>query len=137
MLRQNDQAGRWVNGSLGKIESISAGTLGIKLLTGIKVEIEMAEFTMLDPEGKPVVTATNFPISLAWAMTIHKAQGTSLDRMLVDLRRVWEPGQAYVALSRARDPNSLYIEGWNEKVIFSDPQVTKFHSLLENSIPNV
>ena len=130
MLRQNDHEGRWVNGSLGRIESISPTALKINLLSGFRVEIEMAEFTMLDAEGHPVVTAVNFPVSLAWAMTIHKAQGTSLDRMLVDLRKVWEPGQAYVALSRARDPSSLYIEGWSERLIFADPNVTKFHATL-------
>ncbi len=127
MLRQNDHEGRWVNGSLGRIESISPKALRINLLTGYHVEIEMADFTMLDAEGIPVVTATNFPVSLAWAMTIHKAQGTSLDRMLVDLRKVWEPGQAYVALSRARDPKGLFIEGWSERLIFADPSVTQFH----------
>ena len=127
MLRLNDHEGRWVNGSLGRITSISKDTLGIDLLSGLAIEIEMADFTMLDAEGLPVVTATNFPISLAWAMTIHKAQGTSLDRMFVDLRKVWEPGQAYVALSRARDPNGLFIEGWSERLIFADNKVTKFH----------
>ena len=81
-----------------------------------------------------MVTAKNFPISIAWAMTIHKAQGTSLDRMLVDLRRVWGPGQAYVALSRARDPNALFLEGWSEKLIFADPRVTKFHVSLANGL---
>ena len=128
MLRQNDHEGRWVNGSLGHIKSISKTALGIQLLSGLAIEIEMAEFTMLDAEGLPVVTAINFPVSLAWAMTIHKAQGTSLDRMMVDLRKVWEPGQAYVALSRARDPKGLFIEGWSPKQIFADPRVSSFHA---------
>ncbi len=130
MLRQNDPEGRWVNGSLGRVEAIKPKELRIRLLSGYTIEIEMANFTMLDAEGLPVVTATNFPISLAWAMTIHKAQGTSLDRMLVDLRKVWEPGQAYVALSRARDPKALFIEGWSERLIFADKSVTRFHSAL-------
>lgn len=135
MLRQNDPEGRWVNGSLGFIENISSEVLKIRLLTGIKISLAQADFTLLDAEGLPVVTATNFPISLAWAMTIHKAQGATLDRMLVDLRKVWEPGQAYVALSRARDPEGLFIEGWNAKSIFSDAEVTRFHSELPETSP--
>ena len=83
---------------------------------------------LLDADGQPVVTAENFPVSLAWAMTIHKAQGATLDRMHVNLRRIWEPGQAYVALSRAKNPEGLYIEGWSKSAIFSDPEVEKFHA---------
>jgi hypothetical protein len=53
--------------------------------------------------------------------------------MLVDLRKIWEPGQAYVALSRARNPGGLFIEGWRPESIFADQQVTAFHSsLLKN-----
>ncbi len=134
MLRQNDPEGRWVNGSLGKIKSITSTQLSIRLLSGMSVQIDIAEFNMLDAEGNSVVTASNFPVSLAWAMTIHKAQGTSIDRLLVDLRKVWEPGQAYVALSRARDPNALFIEGWSERLIFADPKVTAFHASLKNEM---
>ena len=130
MLRQNDPEGRFVNGSLGRIEKITPSTLNIELLSGRRIEIEKTSFTLLDAEGNPVVAATNFPVSLAWAMTIHKAQGTTLDRMQVDLRRIWEPGQAYVALSRARAPQGLFIEGWTPQAIMADPLVEKFHQSL-------
>lgn len=133
MLRQNDPEGRWVNGSLGRVEKITPTELRIELLSGRTVDIEMSVFTLLDAEGKPVVTAKNFPISLAWAMTIHKAQGATLDRLLVDLRRVWEPGQAYVALSRASSPEGLFIEGWSPKAIFADQRVLQFHSSLDEN----
>jgi len=132
MMRQNDVEGRYVNGSLGRVEKISNETLLISLLSGRRVEIEKATFTLLDAEGNPVVAATNFPVSLAWAMTIHKAQGTTLDRVQVDLRRIWEPGQAYVALSRARDPQGLYIDGWSPQAIMADPLVEKFHMSLNS-----
>jgi ATP-dependent DNA helicase PIF1 len=48
--------------------------------------------------------------------------------MMVDLRGLWEPGQAYVALSRVRSAKGLYIEGWNARSIIVDPQVTAFHA---------
>lgn len=129
MLRQNDLEGRWVNGSLGLIEKISDDSLSIKLQASqSRVEVEKTDFTLLNAEGDPVVKARNFPVSLAWAMTIHKAQGTTLDRMHVDLRKIWEPGQAYVALSRAKSGSGITIDGWSRNSIFADPQVVKFHA---------
>lgn len=127
MLRQNDVKNRWVNGSLGHLRQIAPNHLLIELMSGREVMVEKADFTLLDAEGLPAVTASNFPVTLAYAVTIHKAQGTTLDQMTVDLRRLWEPGQAYVALSRARSSDALWIEGWHESSIFLDPAVLTFH----------
>ncbi len=130
MLRQNDPERRWVNGSLGHVKTVADDKLVIQLLKGRIVEVEKAVFTLLDADGTPVVTAENFPISLAWAVTIHKAQGSTLDKIWVDIRRLWEPGQAYVALSRVTDPGELWVEGWDARSIFTDPAVREFHSQL-------
>ncbi|MBI2604900.1 MAG: AAA family ATPase [Deltaproteobacteria bacterium] len=131
MLRQNDPEGRWVNGSLGHVKKVSEDLLSIELLRNREtVEVEHAAFTLLNADGNPVVTARNFPVSLAWAITIHKAQGATLDSIRVDLKRAWEPGQAYVALSRARNPDGLFIDGWNASSILADPLVTSFHRAL-------
>jgi ATP-dependent exoDNAse (exonuclease V) alpha subunit len=132
MLRQNDVERQWVNGSLGHIEEMSDDKLTIKLLKGRVVEVEKAEFTLLDADGNAVVSARNFPITLAWAVTIHKAQGSTLDRIWVDIRRLWEPGQAYVALSRVTDPDGLSVEGWDARSIFTDPAVRQFHQSIES-----
>jgi ATP-dependent exoDNAse (exonuclease V) alpha subunit len=127
MLRQNDVEGRWVNGSVGMITKILPEYLKIELANGREIEVEKTTFTMLDAEGQPVASATNFPVNLAYAMTVHKAQGATLDQMQVDLKGLWEPGQAYVALSRARRSAELYIEGWSPASIRTDPRVTAFH----------
>jgi ATP-dependent DNA helicase PIF1 len=134
MIRQNDPVGRFVNGSLGRIQKISDESLKIKLDGGRTIELEKAEFTLLDADGKIVVSAINFPITLAWAMTIHKAQGATLDQMHVDLRKIWEPGQAYVALSRVRRPEGLFIEGWSKNAIFCDRDVFAFHKSLVRDV---
>lgn len=60
-------------------------------------------------------------------MTVYKAQGATLERMCVDLCGLREPGQAYVALSRARGAGGLFIEGWNARSIIVDPVVEAFH----------
>ncbi len=127
MLRQNDPQGRWVNGSTGKIVKIGAKYLLIELLSGRVIEIEKATFSLLDADGDVVAAVTNYPVSLAWATTIHKSQGATLDRMLVDLRNLWEPGQAYVALSRVSCGEDLFIQSWTPNSIKVDPDVVHFY----------
>lgn len=127
MLRQNDPMGRWVNGSTGHVEKISNKELTIRLLNGRAAEIEKASFSLLDAEGLPAASATNFPISLAWASTIHKSQGATLDRMMVNLSNLWEPGQAYVALSRLTQGADLLVEKWDARSIRVDPDVVNFY----------
>lgn len=135
MLRQNDPQQRWVNGTQGRIVRIRPNLLTIELLNGRWIEIEKASFTLLDAEGEPVAAAVNFPVSLAWATTIHKAQGATLDRMAVNLSQLWEPGQAYVALSRLRRGADLYIERWEPRSIRVDPDVVNFYRSLVNVTP--
>jgi len=136
MIRQNDPDGRWVNGSLGHVTSIAEDRINVELLNGYDAEISKVDFTLLDAEGNAVVTATNFPLALAWAVTIHKAQGTTLDSIWLDLRRLWEPGQAYVALSRARASKGIILEGWDERSIVADSMVQNFYRSLEKSVAN-
>jgi ATP-dependent DNA helicase PIF1 len=126
MIRQNDPMGRWVNGSTGHIRKIQPARLSIELLNGRKVEIDKATFSLLDGEGEIIAALVNFPVNLAWASTIHKAQGSTLDRLAVDLSRLWEPGQAYVALSRLTSGSELRIARWDPKSIRVDPQVIEF-----------
>lgn len=132
MLRQNDPDGDWVNGSLGHITQITDHELSIELLEGDKIRVKPVEFTLLNADGNPVVTAKNFPVSLAWAVTIHKAQGTTLDKALLNLKYLWEPGQAYVALSRLKSSDGLFLEGWSPSSIITDPLVSNFHARLVN-----
>ena len=136
MIRQNDPQGRWVNGSTGKIKRIQLGRLTIELLNGRLVEIEKSSFSLLNADGEPVATAVNFPVTLAWATTIHKAQGATLDRMRVDLANLWEPGQAYVALSRLTRGTDLVIERWDVRSIKVDPKVVQFYRLQPQQLLN-
>ena len=129
MMRKNDAGGdlRFVNGSLGHIRSIGEDTLFIALLSGDNIEIGKEKFSTLDGDGSEVMAAWNFPVTLAWATTIHKAQGASLDREIVDLHALWEPGQAYVAMSRVRSGNGLMVERWSPDSIRAEPLVTAFY----------
>lgn len=131
MMRINDPKGRFVNGSTGHIRERTESNLIIELVSNNRViSLEKQTFQMANAEGTPIATASNFPINLAYAVTIHKAQGLTVDRAIVDLRNLWEPGQAYVAASRVKTGDDLYVEGWDERSIRSDLRVQKFYDSL-------
>lgn len=130
MLRKNDPDLKFVNGSLARVEKLLKDEVKVTLLSGSQVSLSKEEFHILDPDGRKMATITNFPISLAWASTIHKSQGASIDCIHVDLRNLWECGQAYVALSRARSPENLFVEGWAHKSIKADLNAVHFYKTL-------
>jgi ATP-dependent exoDNAse (exonuclease V) alpha subunit len=132
MIRVNDPAFRYVNGSVGTVAAIDEEGVVVRLQNGREEEICKNSFSLLDGDGREIAVARNFPLALAYGTTIHKAQGATLDRLVCDLRRLWEPGQAYVALSRLRSGEGLTLTGWDEDSIRVDPRVVEFHRSLEN-----
>lgn len=92
---------------------------------------EKQQFSYLDADGQIVASVIQFPITLAYATTIHKSQGATLDELWCDLSNLWEPGQAYVALSRLRFSKGLKILRWSPNSIKVDPFVRQFYSAME------
>ncbi len=78
-------------------------------------------------EETVVASYTQVPLKLAWAVTVHKSQGCSLDRAKVVLDKVWESGQVYVALSRLRTRDGLYLDRFRASDVHADPAVMAFH----------
>ncbi len=132
MIRKNDLSESeaqmiYVNGSLGYVHKIREKVLEVDLFTGRRINLTKQSFDLMNGDGKTIAEANNFPVNLAWASTIHKAQGATLDRVLVNLKNLWEPGQAYVALSRTRSGDNLFIESWSERSIITEPVVEEFY----------
>ena len=141
MFIKNDSEGRWVNGTLGTvIECLDKKKKCIKVKINSKThrvereEWNKVKFTYDDDSDEVleevVSSFKQFPIKLGWAVTIHKSQGLTLDSCSVDLGTgAFATGQAYVALSRCRNLNSLHLQ--RELKISDalvDPDIQDFHA---------
>ena len=127
---KNDMQKRWVNGTRGIVTDFDKETLTIRKDHGREVSVERMTFSLLDADGNVRASVIQFPVTLAYATTIHKSQGATLDELWCDLSSLWEPGHAYVALSRLRDAGGLHIVRWNPRSFIVDPLVQKFYQNL-------
>lgn len=122
MFTKNDPAGRYVNGTLGEVAGFAQGGLPlVRTAQGRTIEAEPAEWKM-DDGGKTLARITQVPLRLSWAMTVHKSQGMTLDSAVMDLSDAFEYGQGYVALSRVRSLDGLYLLGYNERALAVHPE---------------
>jgi hypothetical protein len=127
-VKNNFEAG-YVNGTLGVV--VSAGVnqppvIAVETKTGKRhLTIEPAIWRV-EEEGKMLAELVQYPLRLAWAITVHKSQGMSLDAVEVDLSRSFEPGMGYVALSRVRTLDGLRILGMNNMALQVHPEVLEF-----------
>lgn len=123
MFTKNDPAGRYVNGTLGLVEDFDpeSGSPVVRTKSGKRIAAEPVTWK-IEESGAERASVTQVPLRLAWAITVHKSQGMSLDTAIVDLARAFEYGQGYVALSRLRKLSGLYLLGLNEKALRVHPR---------------
>ncbi|MBI5415296.1 MAG: AAA family ATPase [Candidatus Omnitrophica bacterium] len=142
MLLNNDPGGKWVNGTIGKVFSTAkdhetTGTVRVALTSGLVVEVPRFTweafrfFYNKDTEQIDAESAGSFsqyPLKLAWAMTIHKSQGKTFSKVVLDIGNgTFAPGQMYVALSRCTDLEGLVLKKPVLKQhILLDDQVVRF-----------
>jgi ATP-dependent DNA helicase PIF1 len=118
MLLSNDPFGRWVNGTIGQVTAMRGDGIEVRLPDGTTEDVETYTWQMFHFEldakaaaivSKPVGTFTQLPVALAWAVTIHKSQGKTFDRAVIDIGRAFACGQVYVALSRVRTLDGIVL----------------------------
>ncbi len=124
MFTKNNPKELFVNGTLGMVEGfdIESGYPIVKTKSGRIIEVEPMAWT-IEENDKILAQITQFPLRLAWAITVHKSQGMNLDEAVVDLSGVFEFGQGYVALSRVKRLSGLYILGWNQRTFEVHPEI--------------
>jgi ATP-dependent DNA helicase PIF1 len=132
MFVANNFAGGFVNGSRGQVIGFEAGKPLVELLNGKKLYVEPHSWS-LSEDGRIRAEISQLPLRLAWAITIHKSQGMSLDAAEIDLSRAFTPGMGYVALSRVRGLDGLYLRGINAMALAMHPQIHEFDASLRQA----
>ena len=124
MFTKNNQKEGFVNGTLGVVKAFMQHTSEplVKTRDGKSITVSAMDWTV-EENGKARATISQLPLRLAWAITVHKSQGMSLDEAVMDLGNVFEYGQGYVALSRVRRLSGLHLLGWNEHAFKVHPDV--------------
>ncbi len=123
MFTRNNFEKGYVNGTLGTVEGWSvSGFPLVRTRGGMLLEAAPEEWVIED--GRRILAKImQVPLRLAWAITVHKSQGMSLDAAVMDLSQAFEYGQGYVALSRVRTLEGLYLSGYNEHALAVHPDI--------------
>lgn len=119
MFIKNDQERRFINGTLGEVKSIDKNSIAVRLAeSGTIIDVEPMEWQNIryqfDEESKEISSKQigrfkQYPLKAAWAITVHKSQGLTFDKAIIDVHAAFSPGQAYVALSRCRTLDGLVL----------------------------
>jgi len=122
---KNNQEQGYVNGTTGVVVGFDShdDMPIVKTTAGKKIKLELEDWSIENEHGSIVATVSQVPLRLAWAITIHKSQGMTLDAAEIDLTKTFETGQGYVALSRIKSMDGLRLMGLNDMALAVDPLI--------------
>jgi ATP-dependent exoDNAse (exonuclease V) alpha subunit len=126
MFIKNNFEKCYINGSIGSVVDFTSEAKPIvELKEGKRIICEKEKWAIEDEKGTALASFEQFPLRAAWAITIHKSQGMTLDAAEIDLNSTFERGQGYVALSRVRSLEGLYLKGFNNMALELDSLAIK------------
>jgi ATP-dependent DNA helicase PIF1 len=126
MFIKNNPEKYYINGTTGVVIDFSNDEQKlpiVKLSNGYIVKVEYEDWKIENDSGKIQAKISQIPLKLAWAITIHKSQGMTLDAAQIDLSKTFEVGQGYVALSRIKNIEGLKLMGFNDNALSVDPLI--------------
>ncbi|MEA2050159.1 MAG: AAA family ATPase [Campylobacterota bacterium] len=123
-IKNNNEKG-YTNGTTGVVIGFDKYTKNpiVKISNSHIVKVEHEDWTIENESGKVLAKVSQIPLKLAWAITIHKSQGMTLDSAQIDLSKTFEVGQGYVALSRIKNIEGLKLIGLNDTALSVDPLI--------------
>ncbi|XP_066930570.1 ATP-dependent DNA helicase PIF1-like [Clytia hemisphaerica] len=107
----------------------------VRFANNTEILINAEQNTILQG-GKTMAYRSQIPLQLAWAVSVHKSQGVTLDRVEIDLAKAFEHGQSYVALSRVTSLDGLLLRAFDPKKVTAHPKVLNYYSSLDPSFPH-
>lgn len=129
-----DVTGGLINGSRGIIMGFALNRNPVvQFVSGHIMTIEPWTWQTILPCGNAAVS--QIPLRPAWALTIHKSQSQSIDKVIVGTAGIFSPGQGYVALSRVRSYDQLALTGFRKEHVFAHPKVTAFYDAVDGAQP--
>lgn len=131
LLKNIDVKRGLANGSCGTIKQLTSGSIDILFDNGVRANMLPVEFEYIK-EGRTKIKRTQYPLRLAYGITIHKSQGMTFDKLVVNFNRIFDYGQAYVALSRTKTLEGLIIRGFDHNKIIANKKVVDFYKQLES-----
>ena len=132
MFVANNFAKGFVNGTRGTVVDFKGENPVVVVASGKEIVVEPHTWS-LEEDGRVRAEVVQYPLRLAWAITIHKSQGMSLDAAEIDLSRSFTPGMGYVALSRVRSMDGVYLKGINAIALQLHPLIFDFDGVLRAS----
>lgn len=129
MFVVNNPTMGYMNGTRGVVTGFRGGLPRVRLGEGQTIRVEAHTWT-LPEDTRERASVTHLPLRLGWAITIHKSQGMSLDAAVIDLRKCFMPGMGYVALSRIRSLDGVYLTGLNDVALQVHPEIAVFDQML-------
>lgn len=129
MFVKNSFEEGYVNGTLGEVVEFDGGQPVVKTFSGKTIYVTKEDWEF-EEDGKVKAKVSQLPLRLAWAITVHKSQGMSLDAAEIDLSKAFVSGQGYVALSRLRSLEGLILLGLNSMALTVDPYVLELDRYL-------
>lgn len=134
MCTKNNPPAGFANGTLGVVVDFERGTRYpiIETHTGARITVPHMEW-VVEEDGKIKAQISQIPLRLAWAITVHKSQGVTLDAACMDLSDVFEYGQGYVALSRVRTFGGITLRGYNQRALEVHPEILAIDKLFQSA----
>lgn len=122
---KNNYGAGYINGTLGRVVDFEKDNSFpiVELFDGKRIVVSPEEWLWEDDKGKIKAVVKQLPLKLAWALTVHKSQGMTLDAAEIDLSKTFEIGQGYVALSRIKSIRGLRLMGLNDIALRVDEAV--------------